>query len=450
MTTKQIDRETFLAHVRQSGLLSADQVAQVARDVPAAANGRTVARALVERGLLTKFQAELLLAGRTGGFLLGRYRILEQLGRGGMGRVFKAVHVAMDRVVALKVLSASLLKTERARQLFQREVRAAAKLIHPNIVTAYDADRAAETDRHYLVMEFVDGPNLDQLVKDQGPLPVAEACDLVRQVANGLQFAADHGMVHRDIKPANLLVQRGQGPHPEHLVKILDFGLARLHEPDQGLPSAKLGSIEAGENVVLGTPDFLSPEQARDLHEADIRSDIYSLGCTLYYLLTGRVPFPGGGVMEKLIRHSTEQPEPIEQLRPEVPAAVAAIVRRMMAREPAARFQTPAEVAAALAPFARAGDWAMPELHAPSVDAATTPANIDLPPDSPFVGGAGAEEAAVGTVLSDRGTLSDAPARRPSAFAEQQRRLAIALGVAFGILGVGIVLGAVVVWLLAR
>ena len=201
--------------------------------LPETPRGRVVARALVEQGLLTKFQAELLLAGSTSGFLLGQYRILDQLGRGGMGRVFKAEHQTMNRVVALKVLSPHLLKTPKAQQMFQREVRAAARLVHPNIVTAYDANQI--DDRYFLVMEFVDGPNLDQLVRERGPLPVGQACDFIRQAADGLQYAHELGMVHRDIKPANLLVQRSAGQPPTFdraCVKILDFGLARLQSRD--------------------------------------------------------------------------------------------------------------------------------------------------------------------------------------------------------------------------
>src|SRR5262249_33693499 len=150
---------------------------------------------------------EMLLAGRTSGFTLGQYRILDQIGRGGMGKVFKAVHLTMYRVVAIKLVSSALIKTDKGRQMFQREVRAAARLMHSNIVTAYDANQTG--GRHYLVMEYVDGPNLEQLVREQGPLTIGQACDFVRQVANGLQYASELGMVHRDIKPSNLLVQGG-------------------------------------------------------------------------------------------------------------------------------------------------------------------------------------------------------------------------------------------------
>jgi serine/threonine-protein kinase len=351
MIPTQMDRKTFLANLRRSGLISPEEYRELKPRLPDSQRGRVLARALVEWGKLTKFQAELLLAGCTNGFILGQYRILEQLGQGGMGRVFKAMHQTMNRVVAVKVLAPHLVKTEKAQRLFQREVRAAARLIHPNIVTAYDANQLG--DRHYLVMEYVDGPNLEQLVRERGPLPVGQACDLMHQIAHGLQHAFEMGMVHRDIKPANLLVQPtgldGRGPC---VAKILDFGLARLHD---GEGEATQATIVTRPNVVMGTPDFLSPEQARSLHKVDIRSDLYSLGCTFYYLLTGKVPFPGGNSLEKLLRQSTEEPIPLEQLRLDVHAGVVQVVRRLMAKDPAARFPTPAELDAALAPFAVPG-----------------------------------------------------------------------------------------------
>jgi serine/threonine protein kinase len=374
MTAAHVDRQTFLANLDRSGLVEAQRLAAALKELPATDRARLLARALVERGLLTKFQAEMLLGGRTHGFVLGQYRILDQVGRGGMGRVFKAVHQTMNRVVALKVVSSSLVKTDKAQQMFQREVRAAARLLHPHIVTAYDAN--AVGDRHYLVMEFVDGPNLEQLVGERGPLPVGLACDFVRQTADGLQYASEMGMVHRDVKPSNLLVKEPErdAPLKRGVVKILDFGLARLHAPGLDVPPGQ-GTLFAKQNTVIGTPDYLSPEQARDLHQADIRSDLYSLGCTFYYVLTGKVPFPGGTTLEKLVRHATEEPVPVEQLRPDVPPAVAAVVRRLMAKDPSGRFQTPAELAAALAPFAVAGPtgWANSGAGQPSAEPVVTP-----------------------------------------------------------------------------
>lgn len=345
----RVDKDTFLERVRASGLISPERLAKAVSQMAPTERAKPIARGLIEQGLLTKFQAQRLLGGRTDGFLLGQYRILDELGQGGMGHVFKAEHMAMGRLVALKILNSTLLQTERARQLFHREVKAAARLNHPNIVTAFDANQVG--DRVFLVMEYVDGPNLHDLVKEKGPLPVAQACDYVRQAALGLQYAHDIGMVHRDIKPANLLVQKStsKAGAASSVVKILDFGLARINTPEDG--AADHDSIEVNARTVMGTPDFLSPEQARSLHGVDGRADIYSLGCTLYSLLVGQVPFPGGTPMEKLVRHSTQNPDPVSKLRPEVPAEIVAIVQKMMAKKPEERYQSGAEVAAALMPF---------------------------------------------------------------------------------------------------
>jgi len=345
-----MDKETFLAKVRDSGLISNERLARALTQMAPTDRGRIVARGLVEQGLLTRFQAERILVGKTDGFVMGQYRILDELGRGGMGRVFKAEHMTMGRVVALKILSPELTKTLRARQLFHREVKAAAKLNHSNIVTAFDANQIG--DRCFLVMEFVDGPNLHELVKEHGPLPVAQACDYIRQAALGLQFAHDLGMVHRDIKPANLLVQKNTSKaiSSSSIVKILDFGLARLHASDDGTSGDSKDEI-APNNTVMGTPDYLSPEQSRCVNTVDGRSDLYSLGCSFYVLLTGELPFPGGTTMEKLVRQCTETQRPVRALREEIPPEVAAIVERLLQKEPDDRFQSAAELATALLPF---------------------------------------------------------------------------------------------------
>jgi serine/threonine protein kinase len=372
-----VDRSTFLANLCQSGLVSAAQLDSLLPGLPESTRGRVVARALVEQGLLTRFQAEQLLAGRTHGFFLEQYRILDHLGEGGMGRVFKAEHRSLGRVVALKVIAPGLVKTGRAQELFLREVRVIGQLVHPNIVTAFDASRV--NGRYFLVLEYVNGPNLNQLVQDRGPLPVGQACDLVRQVALGLHYAHQMGLVHRDIKPANLLLQQtdGDGQEAVGVVKISDFGLARLAERNPH-PIEPLHTIAVKANTVMGTPDFLSPEQARDVHQADIRSDLYSLGCTFYYLLTGVVPFPGGSTLEKLMRHSTEGATPVDHYRQDVPAGVRAILNRLMAKRPEDRFQTPAELAEALTPFAVSSPPAWSEVS-PATPFEDEPPTTELP-----------------------------------------------------------------------
>jgi serine/threonine-protein kinase len=344
MATATLDRETLMRRLRQSGLLSDEQFQHAYELAAETEDGAELAQLLVRDDLLTAFQARMLVTGRTSGFMLGQYRILEPIGKGGMGRVFKAVHVGMGRTVAIKVLSSQLVRTERARELFRHEVKAAARLLHPNIVTSYDANEFG--DRHFLVMEYVDGPNLQELVEEYGPLPIGTACDLARQTAIALQYAADNGMVHRDIKPANLLV------HPTNngcVVKVLDFGLARLHHPSAANDSHE--SLKVDNQTVMGTPDYMSPEQGRSLQNVDIRSDLYSLGCTLYYMLSGRPPFAGGRALEKLVRHCSEDPTPIAEFRSDIPEGVAEIVHRLMAKNPLERHQSPMQLAMELTPF---------------------------------------------------------------------------------------------------
>ena len=275
-----------------------------------------------------------------------RYEILGLIGKGGMGDVYKARHRKMERTVALKVINRGLVQKAEAIDRFHREVKAAAQLSHPNIVTSHDADHAG--DFHFMVMEFVDGVDLSQTVKKRGALPVAEACDYIRQAAIGLQHAHQRGMVHRDIKPHNVMVTA------DGTVKILDFGLASL--APEALTDAD--SVEARGDLtavgaIMGTPDFISPEQAEDARRADIRSDIYSLGATLYFLLAGRPLFAEGSVTQKLKSHAQAEPEPLESLRGDVPPELIAVVTKMTAKDPEKRFQTPGEVAQALKSFHR-------------------------------------------------------------------------------------------------
>jgi WD40 repeat protein len=283
-----------------------------------------------------------------------RYRIVRALGAGGMGAVYQAEHRLMGRTVALKVIRPGLVDQPAAVERFQREVRAAARLAHPNIVASYDAEQTGAI--HFLVMEYVAGTTLAELVRQRGPLPVAEACDYARQAALGLQHAHEQGMVHRDIKPQNLMrTTTGR-------VKVLDFGLARLARE---AAAGEAGSGLTSANALMGTPDYVAPEQANDARSADIRADLYSLGCTLYHLLSGRVPFPGGTHLQKVLAHLERAPQPVAELRPGLPPGLAAVVERLLAKDPARRYPTPAAVAEALAPFTSPETGPTPEPRRP-------------------------------------------------------------------------------------
>ncbi len=327
--------------LRQSRVLEPKQLNEVTQTLQhSSPDEDALTQELLRRGWLTPYQVARLREGTGNDLLLGdEYVLLDLLGEGGMGQVFKARHRVMHRVVAVKVIRKDRLSTESAVSRFHQEIRAAAQLAHPNVILAYDARQVG--DLHFFVMEYVQGTDLSRLVKEQGPPAPEQACDYIRQAALGLQHAHERGLVHRDIKPSNLLLSV-----PGGIVKILDMGLARVNLEGQG-PQSFL--TQAGE--VMGTPDYMSPEQALDSRTADIRSDIYSLGCSLYYLLSGQVPFPRGNMVEKMYRHRFQEPEPIERVAVEMPPGLEKVVHRMMAKPRADRYQTPAEVAAALTPF---------------------------------------------------------------------------------------------------
>jgi serine/threonine protein kinase/formylglycine-generating enzyme required for sulfatase activity len=278
------------------------------------------------------------------------YELIKELGQGGMGTVYLARNRMMDRPEVLKVISKSLLAKPGALERFQQEIRSAARLQHPNIVAAYSVLRSG--DLLVFAMEYVAGQDLSQVVKGRGYLPVANAAFYIHQVAVGLQHAFERGMVHRDIKPNNLMLAV-QGK--KHVVKILDFGLAKATS-EKG---AEAGLTKSGQ--MLGTPDYVAPEQTLDAHKADIRADIYSLGCTLYFLLSGGPPFQEASLYEILEAHHTREPKPLNLVRPDVPVELAAVVAKMMAKDPTKRYQTPSQVARALVPFFKTGQAAAPQ-----------------------------------------------------------------------------------------
>lgn len=348
--------------LRRHRLLEPAQLEELARSRKADGNAHTLARDLVGRGWLTAFQANQLLAGRAASLVLGTYLVIERLGEGATGQVFKARHVHMRRVVAVKVIRPELLTDEEVVARFYREIQVISRLTHPHVVHAYDAGPVGRT--HFLVMEFVEGINLADLVQQQGPMPADRASEYVRQAALGLQHAHEKGLVHRDIKPSNLILTQARSSRSladvdlsaqtmvHGIVKVLDLGLARLprntEDPNNPLTQAGKG--------MMGTPDYLAPEQALDLRQADIRSDLYSLGCVLYFLLSGQPPFPSGTLAQKLMKHQQAPPPPLEKKRPGLPRQLYVAVKRLLAKDPAERYQTPAELAAVLAPLAGASD----------------------------------------------------------------------------------------------
>ncbi|MFO0807490.1 MAG: protein kinase [Gemmataceae bacterium] len=332
----------FIDLIKRSGVADTARVAaylQSLRDrgsMPA--DPSKLSSLMVRDGILTQFQSEQLIQGKWKRFSIGKYKVLEKLGSGGMGQVFLCEHTLMRRRVAVKVLPTAKADDPASLERFYREARAAAALDHPNLVRAYDIDQ--DGNLHFLVMEYIDGASLQELVKRAGPLNPTRACHYVYWSAVGLQYASEvAGLVHRDVKPGNILVDR-QG-----VVKILDMGLARFFNDQDDILTRKY------DERTLGTADYLSPEQVDDSHEVDIRADIYSLGATFYYMLAGTPPFPDGTVAQKLIWHQTRLPTPMGQLRRDVPPVVAAILDRMLAKDPTQRFQSPADVAEALLPF---------------------------------------------------------------------------------------------------
>ncbi len=387
-----ISLTNFVDGICASRLLDAAQRDEVRRLKKSAKDARELAHELLRRDWLTTYQINQIFRGQGAGLTLGPFILLNRIGEGGMGQIYKAKQKLLQRIVALKVIRKECLDNPKVILRFQREIRAAGQLSHPHVVRALDADQINGT--WYFAMEYIDGRDLAQLVKEKGPLPVAQACEYIRQAALGLQHAFERGLVHRDIKPANLLVtkavssarhrvrgrvppqprdrnakqssgalSRVEGQHyPWGMVKILDMGLARRAGPITGPFTLNLTMIGS----VIGTPDFIAPEQARDSHSSDIRADLYSLGCTLYFLLAGQPPFPHGMPTDKLLQHQFNQPQSVVAARRDrllklkkaqnsspgtldidsrIPPAVVRLLQRMMAKKPVDRHQTPLELA---------------------------------------------------------------------------------------------------------
>ncbi len=316
-----------------------------------AGNVAEFARWMVSRQYVTEYQATLLARGHADCFFLNQYKVLDRLGRGRMAGVYKAVH-RLGQVVAIKVLPPSKAKDPQLLARFQREARLAMKLRHPNVVRTFQVGETGGL--YYLVMECLEGETLDDVLQRRKKLPPPEAVRVVSQALLGLQHLHEQGVVHRDLKPANLMIVPAGTPGPadttlRSTVKILDMSLARALSDDsidEGEPSQL-----TSEGTLLGTPDYMAPEQARDAHAVDIRADIYSLGCVLYHLLAGQAPFPDSNIISQMIRHASEAPRPLKEFNPAVPDGLQQIVSWMMAKEPAQRYPTPERAAQALQVF---------------------------------------------------------------------------------------------------
>jgi eukaryotic-like serine/threonine-protein kinase len=322
----------------------------------AVANLAQFTRWLVARGYVTEYQAALVAKGHADSFFLGQYKILDRLGKGRTAGVYRAQH-QLGQVVAIKILPPSRAQRPQILARFQREIRLALKLKHPNVVRAFQVGQF--TGLHYLVMEHLEGETLDVVLQRRKRLPAQEAVRLVHQALQGLGHIHEQGLVHRDLKPANLMLVPGPSPgEPDNTLratlKILDIGLGRALF-DEGSETAGSELHLTGEGVLLGTPDYLAPEQARDPRGADIRADIYSLGCVLYHCLTGQPPFPDTNVLSQMVRHATEPPRPIKDLAPDVPDGLQPILNWMLAKDPAQRYPTPERAAQALQGFQTAG-----------------------------------------------------------------------------------------------
>lgn len=332
-----------------------------------------MAKTLIQRGWLSVYQVNQLLLGNTHELVIGPYCVLDKLGQGGLSHVYKARHRESGQLVAIKIIKPEVFASPEGRQQFLLEVEAMARLDHENIVQFCDADQWKDT--YYFAMEHIDGTDLGKVVRLSGALPVHEACDYIRQAALGLQHAYERNLVHRDIKPVNLFLTHipietrsamsmfatRSNPAPDAskstmlnraLIKILDWGLASVQGPSR--PGAA-ATAESTNQCIVGTADYLAPEQAVNAGLADIRSDIYSLGCTFYFLLTGQPPFPDGKLMQKILLHQQAKPRAVTEVRCDVTAPVIAILDRMLAKRPEDRFHTPASVALALLPFTKQG-----------------------------------------------------------------------------------------------
>jgi serine/threonine protein kinase len=326
----------LLPVIRSSGVVNERQLAEIKTkvlqgDYPL--DSAALAERLVRDNILTPFQAKRLLTNRPGGLIVGRYIVLDRIGSGSMGRVYRAHHVMMDRVVALKIIAPEIAQNERVVARFQREMKLVGRLDHPNVVRAFDADQINRI--LYIVMEYVNGMSLGERLKKKGPIPPAEMVDFAAQAALGLAHAHEQGIVHRDIKPTNILLS------DDRRIKILDLGLGVLMQADSA------ATFATADGIAVGTVDYMSPEQACG-REVDGRSDLYGLGCSMYHLMSGKLPFPGSSPIERLGKRIGGRHTPITEYLPDVPASFVRVLDKMLAHKPHERYATAAEAAEAL------------------------------------------------------------------------------------------------------
>lgn len=330
----------FLQVLKKSGLLLREQIVSISKDLDQTkTDAKAAARAFVDAGMLTVFQAKQILKGRWRGLVINNYKLLYPVGAGGMGYVYAAKEDGSDWEVAVKVLADRCRNDAAMLTRIQLESEAGMRLKHPNILRTWSADRFDDGhgEFHYVVMELVKGISLHELVCLQKPIPVKQACDIIRQAALGLQHAHDVGLVHRDVKPENLLV-RSDGS-----VKILDFGLAMIDDNDEEFSMAMIMGQDR-----LGTADYVAPEQSINSYKVDHRADVYGLGCTLYYALTGQPPFPYESIAVKIRCHREKRPKPVNEFRDDVPESVVQILNKMMAKRPERRFSSMQQIATML------------------------------------------------------------------------------------------------------
>jgi serine/threonine protein kinase len=331
---RPISAEEFLRNVLRSGLLDRDDLQSSLRGVPRDQrdDAPALAEYLVRNGRLTRFQASKLLRGISQGMIIGPFRVLAPLGQGGMGKVFLVRDTRNDQLIALKILPPRLARTEeRMMARFRREMQMSQRVAHPNLAWTYEVGEVRGVP--YIAMEYIPGKTLSRLVIDEGPLKHSRAARLLAEVASGLEHAHNQGLVHRDLKPSNILIT------PRDHAKVLDLGLALIHG-EQVSDTTVVG----GQGYIVGTMDYIAPEQTLDASRVDRRSDIYSLGCTLYYAISGQTPFPGGTGKEKIQRHRRAEPTPLAQLAPGTPPGFIAYIERMMDKKPENRPQTSREV----------------------------------------------------------------------------------------------------------